>query len=68
MVCRVAVTIAMVKKTTAAAGLEGITVYNIPPTNGKLSNTVLHDDMYAKLARVNVESKSTMIPLNDLSL
>ena len=30
-------------------------------------NSELYDEMYMKLARVNVESKIKMMPLNDLS-
>ena len=51
-----------------AAGLEGFIMYNISPSkDGKLSKTELQNDMYTKLAGV-IESKSTIMPFNNLLL
>ena len=50
-----------------AARLERVILYNIAPP--PMANSEIYEEMYMymKLERVNVESKSAMLPLNDLS-
>ena len=43
MACHVVVALAMVPN-TVAAGLEGVTVYNIPPP--PIANSELYDEIY----------------------